>query len=177
MGIKKIRTRNGVRAGDWSQSLTGLAPTREINHRSHGTTLVLKSLTLLLHYTSEYIYTCVTTVGLERVVLNCVWADWRTNWTGRLNWANWLRDWLIELCLNWPHHPPRTLYILADDVILPGPSLSGSFLKIPHSSTHWDCSGSFFCRLGGVNDNQTTQAVVEWSRVKVALSTFLATSS
>jgi hypothetical protein len=108
------------------------------------------------------IYTYGTIVGLEWVVLNWLNSliDERTERTDRLN------------CVRTEHHPRWTLYILADDVMLPEPS-SSSFLDLPHCSMHWECSGSFFYRLGEVTENQSTLAVVKWSRVPVALYNIL----
>jgi hypothetical protein len=132
---------------------TGLAPTGEINQSSHWTTLVLKSFTLLLYTTRMNMYTLMLQL-----------SDWsELYWTG-LNWPE-----LGSTELTYEHHPRRTLYILADDVMIQNHlflDLSGTFHTVIYIANVLEAS---LFRLGRVTDTHTTPAVIEWSRVPVAL--------
>jgi hypothetical protein len=64
--------------------------------------------------------------------------------------------------------PPSSTFIYArpDDVMLPEPSVSRSFLYFPHCFKGGDCSGSFFTWDGGMSNWYTTPAIIELFRLQ-----------
>jgi hypothetical protein len=142
-------TRNVCEHENSAQGLMGLASMREGCWRGHWITVADETVELDLLSTTLHDITQISHVRLIQLLWYTTPSETKiTLNTMSAHWIQWIHT---------DQRHPESAFKYSP-IILPEPSASRSFLKLPHCSTDWECSESVFNWAGGRSNWYTCHA-------------------